>query len=298
MQIYIGRGGQREGPFTIDEIHAKIAQGQARVDDLAWYEGAPGWIPLREVPGLNPPAAAAVPPAIPNSPPPIPRATAVPMPIATQQPQEGLAIASLILGILGLVMLPFIASVPGAVCGHMALGRIKRSGGALSGRGLAIGGLVTSYFGIAICLLVAAGIAIFSVAMFRSAGPFKEKFVSGIETAVALASAKNIHDGCVAYAAANGGKFPPTLEALVPKFLSNSKALEAKVGDESAQAGFQYFGGTTSDPPDRILFQSWGTLENGQRVVAYVNGRIELEETSENAPLEQPALPENPSKEQ
>src|ERR1041384_2809961 len=109
MQIYIGRGGQREGPFTIDEVRAKIAQGQARPEDLAWYEGAPGWIPLREVPGLNPPAAVAVPPAIP-APPPIPRAAAgTPLSVAAQPPQESLAVASLILGILGLIMLPIIA---------------------------------------------------------------------------------------------------------------------------------------------------------------------------------------------
>ena len=41
------------------------------------------------------------------------------------------------------------------ICGHKALSKIKRSGGALTGQGLAIGGLVTGYVGIAwaICVI-------------------------------------------------------------------------------------------------------------------------------------------------
>jgi hypothetical protein len=298
MQIYIGRDGQREGPFTIEEVRLRVAQGQARLDDLAWYEGAPGWIPLREVPGLQQSAAAAVPPAIPN-PPPIPRQTvAMAAPAAAQPPQEGLAIASLVLGILGLVAIPFIASVAGVVCGHMALGKIKRALGALGGRGLAIGGLVTGYLGIFFCLLVAAVIAIAVTVAVKGAGPFKEQVTSVIETGTALAGAKRIHDACVAYAAANDGKFPLTLEALVPTYLSDADVLETEVGEDGERAGFQYFGGTTSDPGDRVLFQSWGTLANGHRVVAYVDGRIEVEETPATIPLEQPTPAENSSKEQ
>jgi hypothetical protein len=299
MQIYIGRDGQREGPFTIEEVRARIAQGQARPDDLAWYDGAPGWMPLREVPGLQQPVATVVPPAIPSPPPPIPRpSVGIPGPITAQQPQETLAIVSLVLGILGLVAIPFIASIPGVVCGHMALGKIKRAAGTLGGRGLAIGGLVTGYLGIVICLAIAAVIAIAVTAVVKSAGPFKQQVTSGIETFAAVASATQIHASCTAYAAANDGKFPPTLEALVPTYLSDAEDLETKVGDEDERGGFQYFGGTTSDPPDRVLFQSWGTLPNGHRVVAYVDGRIEVEETPATIPLEQSGAPENSSKEQ
>jgi hypothetical protein len=299
MQIYIGHDGQREGPFSIEEVRARVAQGQARLDDLAWFEGAPGWIPLREVPGLQQPAAAAAPPAVPSPPPPVPQpAFGAPRPIPAQQPQETLAIVSLVLGILGLVALPFITSVPGVICGHMALGKIKRAAGTLGGRGLAIGGIVTGYLGIAIALVVAAVIAIVFTAVIKSAGPFKQQVTSGVQAFAAVASATQIHASCMAYAAANDGKFPPTLEALVPTYLSDAEDLQTKVGDNDERGGFQYFGGATSDAPDRVLFQSWGTLPSGQRVVAYVDGRIEVENTPATIPLEQPAPTQNSSKEQ
>jgi hypothetical protein len=65
-----------------------------------------------------------------------------------------LAIWSLVLGILSLICFSIFAAIPGVVCGHMALSRIKRSAGALTGQGLAIGGLVSGYIGIALAFIV------------------------------------------------------------------------------------------------------------------------------------------------
>ena len=65
-----------------------------------------------------------------------------------------LAIWSLVLGILSLACFSIFAAIPGVICGHKALGRIKRSGGVLTGQGLAIAGLVTGYIGIALAVLV------------------------------------------------------------------------------------------------------------------------------------------------
>lgn len=64
---------------------------------------------------------------------------------------SGLAISSLVCGILGFMTLG-ITSLVGAVLGHLGLSRIRRSPETLSGRGLAIAGLVTSYLGILIFL--------------------------------------------------------------------------------------------------------------------------------------------------
>jgi hypothetical protein len=64
----------------------------------------------------------------------------------------GLAIWSLVLGILSLFCFYIFTAIPGVICGHKALSRIKSSGGALKGEGLAIGGLVTGYLGIALSL--------------------------------------------------------------------------------------------------------------------------------------------------
>jgi len=73
-----------------------------------------------------------------------------PLPGKAPQPKtSALAIWSLVLGILSLSCFSILSAIPGVICGHKALSKIKRSDGTLEGRGLAIGGLVTGYLGIA-----------------------------------------------------------------------------------------------------------------------------------------------------
>ena len=80
--------------------------------------------------------------------------TIPPLPGTAPQPKNSaLAIWSLILGILSLTCFSIFSAIPGVICGHKALSRIKQSGGALTGQGLAIAGLVTGYLGIVWALL-------------------------------------------------------------------------------------------------------------------------------------------------
>jgi hypothetical protein len=91
------------------------------------------------------------PPSIPQSGPAMPPKTA------------SLAVWSLVLGILSLLCFSILTAVPAVICGHKALNRIKNSSGTLGGNGLAIGGLVTGYFGIVMaifCIPMLAAIAI------------------------------------------------------------------------------------------------------------------------------------------
>ena len=60
---------------------------------------------------------------------------------------SGLAIASLVCGILTFLGCSLLAAVPAVICGHMTMSRLK-SGRATGGRGLAIAGLVLGYLGI------------------------------------------------------------------------------------------------------------------------------------------------------
>lgn len=93
-------------------------------------------------------------------PPPLPSA-APPLPPAPQQ-TSALAVVSVVVAGLGLLLsiVPLISpffAVPAVVCGHLALSSIKRSRGALTGRGAAIAGLCLGY--LSICLFVA-GVAL------------------------------------------------------------------------------------------------------------------------------------------
>ena len=61
------------------------------------------------------------------------------------RPTSSLAIASLVSGILGWTLLPVLGTLVAIVTGHMARAEIRRSGGALEGDGLAIGGLILGW---------------------------------------------------------------------------------------------------------------------------------------------------------
>ena len=74
----------------------------------------------------------------------------------TQQKTAGVAVASMVLGILGLTFLGLLGAVPAIICGHIALSSIGKSDGALGGNGMAIAGLVTGYLALAIAPLLLA----------------------------------------------------------------------------------------------------------------------------------------------
>ena len=46
MEIWIGRDGERYGPYQRTEIQQWLVSGQLSVNDLAWHEGLTDWQPL------------------------------------------------------------------------------------------------------------------------------------------------------------------------------------------------------------------------------------------------------------
>jgi Domain of unknown function (DUF4190) len=71
-------------------------------------------------------------------------------PPSQQVPQtSGMAVASLITGLLGI-------SPVAIILGHIALSQIKKSGGQLTGFGLALAGTIIGYVGLAVILLLTA----------------------------------------------------------------------------------------------------------------------------------------------
>jgi competence protein ComGC len=84
-----------------------------------------------------------------------------------------------VLGILGLVFLIFcigpLFAIPAVICGHKAHGRIKRSGGTLTGEGLALAGLITGYISIALALVVIPMMAAIAIPNFVKARDTAQK---------------------------------------------------------------------------------------------------------------------------
>lgn len=77
-----------------------------------------------------------------------------PSPVSTTKTSV-MAIISLIGGIAGFSLVPFLGSVVAIITGHLAQSEIKKSGGLVTGKGLAVAGLILGYLGIAlgICLI-------------------------------------------------------------------------------------------------------------------------------------------------
>ncbi|SRR5581483_1269019 len=90
-----------------------------------------------------------------------------------------------------------------------------------------------------------------------------------------LHNAKSIGLACKLYAADHNGKYPPRLEDLAPDYLPNLDVVRCPLTSGNTGIGYDYFGGTDTDPPDKVLLRSHVSA-GGRRAVVYsdVSGRV------------------------
>jgi len=92
-------GGELHGPVSIMELRSMINAAKLHSDDYVWKEGMPDWLPVSQIPELQPAKA------------PAPAAAGyAPLHDDGIQHTSGLAVASLVMGIVGLVT-PFSFSI-------------------------------------------------------------------------------------------------------------------------------------------------------------------------------------------
>lgn len=89
----------------------------------------------------------------------------------TRQEQQtaGVAIASLVLGILGMILIGPLGSIPAVICGHVAKSRIRQAPDRLAGDGLALAGLILGYVQIGFMVFILPLLAAVSVPSFLRA---------------------------------------------------------------------------------------------------------------------------------
>ena len=139
MYRIIGADQKEYGPVTAEELRGWIAEGRANGQTLAQIEGG-AWKPLSTYPeftqALN---------ALPGPPSFVPTAVSV-----GPRPTNGMAIASLILGLfsvtVGLLCCGPLFAILGIIFGAVALAQIKKT--QQSGRGMAITGVALSVCGL------------------------------------------------------------------------------------------------------------------------------------------------------
>jgi hypothetical protein len=152
---HLGRGNEPLGQFPESEVYDGLRSGRFLQSDLAWCEGMNDWQPVKQVFGATEVS---------------PRESVLP-PVLTSDghvgmgvmPTPGTAIASLILGLLPVLAcgIGVILSVPGVICGHMALKAINAPGSRYEGRGVAIAGLILNYFWLGLTVLIIIGFVAF-----------------------------------------------------------------------------------------------------------------------------------------
>ena len=87
-----------------------------------------------------------------------------------EQKTNGMSIASLVSGILGLTMCPGLGSLLALIFGYIGRGQIKRSEGREGGNGFAIAGLVMGWIGMVLVIATVVAISIGAIALFNFAG--------------------------------------------------------------------------------------------------------------------------------
>ena len=184
-------------------------------------------------------------------------------PQAAAQPKNcGLAITSLVLGLSSL-LLSLITGIPAIICGHMALGKIKRSQGSLSGNGMAITGLVLGYISIPLILVIAA--------MAAMVTPIILKTQKKAEIATNTHHAKQLYLSLFDYHE-DFGIFPDSLDQLVAKEIITREGLQnfqPKKGDE-----WQYFSGQSFDSNNENILLASPKAIGGKWVVLQIDGSV------------------------
>jgi hypothetical protein len=147
MYKVIGADNREYGPISLEQLQKWISEGRINANTRVLEPGATEWKVLAEVPELSSliygGAGRPGPGALPASP------SFSPI---SGPPKEGLATASLILGLLSFVCLVF-AAIPAVICGHIARSRARSFPQAYGGTGMALAGLIMGYIGIALSFL-------------------------------------------------------------------------------------------------------------------------------------------------
>ena len=146
MYNIIGADGKQYGPVSLAQMQQWIKEGRINAKSRVQAAGAADWKTAADFPEFGLGTAGGGPGTGPEVP-----------PLPSGQPaaqQSGLAITSLVLGILSLVCFGVLAGIPAIICGHMARARARRYPAVYGGAGMALAGLIMGYVGVVVTLVV------------------------------------------------------------------------------------------------------------------------------------------------
>lgn len=219
MYKIIGADGKEYGPVTEEKIREWIKEGRANAQTKVRSEGNADWKTLSEFPEFAAllSGATSLPPVQPATPP-------------VQGKLSALAVASLVLGALGLFTLGLTAFL-GLLLGILALVRISGSRGALRGKGLALGGTIVS--GIFVLMLpVLAAMLLPALAQAKARA----------QSINCMNNLKQLALGGVMYSEEHQGRLPlgDNWCDAVEKYVGNRKVFQCPAGDSSQPCHYAF----------------------------------------------------------
>ncbi|HVP13553.1 MAG TPA: DUF4190 domain-containing protein [Phycisphaerae bacterium] len=208
----------------------------------------------------------------------VPAAGGTPMPVAPVQvvpwpgradepPKQGLAIGALVCGIAGWVACPLVGIV-GLVLGIVALARINREPARYSGKGMAVGGIVTGALAIVLVPLM----------LLAVVPAFSQLFSLGTR-AMCMENMKSIGQALTAYAQSNGG-FPEAGADWQKRLINSGGILPGQLRcptDESGAACSYIYvpaSGVKADPNQILVYESPGNHGGGGGNILYRDGSV------------------------
>jgi prepilin-type processing-associated H-X9-DG protein len=186
MYQILGADSKQYGPVSADVLRQWISEGRVNARTQIKPEGGTEWQTLASVPEFAPLFGPASQGGLGQP------VSGAPVPAKT----SALAVSSLVLGILGLFTCG-ITALAGLVLGIVSLVKVNRSGGLLSGRGLAIAGICTS----ALFLLM---IPIYAAMLL----PALAKAKARAQSISCMNNVKQLELAAIMYANAHGDKYP------------------------------------------------------------------------------------------
>ncbi len=266
MQYHVAKNGEKFGPFDKDEVYRRLVAGELLGTDLGWHEGLAEWEPLAKL--LPPPQASPV-----FAAPGIFGVTPAPFALSSAPRQEtsGLAIASLVCGILGLLF--WLPSIPAIIMGHLGRSEIKRSAGTRKGGGMALAGLIMGYLGV-----------VWVAVLFSIAVPAFSKARENAQQMKVVLNAKQLVLALKMYSADHEGKYPPTLETLYQEQITTDRRLlEFPAQMNVPGQGWEYRGATLTDRSggNSILLVTKKADASKKKIVARNDGSVAVVKESE-----------------
>lgn len=271
-----GTDGKDYGPVTAEVLRQWIKEGRANAQTLVQPEGSEAWQPVSSLPEFTDVAMVPTPASVAPGP-----ATAF-APAAPPK-TSGMAIASLVLGILGLCSAG-ITSLIGLILGIVALVKIRKSSGQLGGQGLAIAGVCVSGL---FLLMLPIQLAILLPAVVRARG--------AAETVHCVSNVKQIALAIRIYASDHDETLPPatTWCDAIQNELGGTQPLQCRAAKSAARSTYGYnakLGGLKADEVDPrtvMIFECRGgwNISGGPRdmithhkpryVVGFVDGSVQ-----------------------